>query len=99
MTDQQDASKAQDVSGAVDRQRVTKVGVVTSNKMSKTVVVNVERFAAHKIYGRTQRHSKKFMAHDAEEKCSIGDRVMIAEAPPLSKHKRWRVTKIIEKAQ
>ena len=82
-----------------ERHRPTKVGVVTSTKMSKTVVVDVERLTAHRIYGRTQRRTKSFMAHDPNETCSVGDRVMIVESPPLSKLKRWRVKKIIEKAQ
>src|SRR5690349_21678633 len=82
---------------AEKRRAVIRVGLVTSNKMTKTVVVTIETQRAHKVYGRTVRRSSKFMAHDPEGKCAIGDRVEIKESRPLSKNKRWRVVRIVEK--
>lgn len=78
--------------------RSTKIGTVLSNKMDKTVVIKVERLVPHPLYKRRVRRSSKFLAHDKDNKCQIGDRVAIIESKPLSKHKRWRVKEIIEKA-
>ncbi len=75
--------------------KVTKVGVVTSNKMDKTVVVAVERLVRHPLYKRSFKKTSTFMAHDEENRCRIGDRVRIVETHPLSKRKRWRVTEIV----
>lgn len=75
--------------------KATKVGVVTSNKMDKTVVVTVERIVRHSLYKRSFKKTSKFMAHDAENRCRIGDRVRIMESRPLSSRKRWRVTEIL----
>ncbi len=75
------------------------VGVVVSDKMDKTVVVRVERMVRHPLYGKTIRRSKKYHAHDAHNACRIGDRVEIIESRPLSKTKRWVVTKILERAE
>ena len=75
--------------------KVSKVGVVTSNKMDKTVVVAVERLVQHHLYKRAFKKTSTFMAHDEENRCRVGDRVRIAESPPLSKRKRWRVTEVI----
>jgi small subunit ribosomal protein S17 len=72
-------------------------GTVISNKMDKTVIVAVERLMMHPLYKKTVRRVKKFMAHDEENKCEIGDKVSIIESRPLSRHKRWRVLEIIEK--
>jgi small subunit ribosomal protein S17 len=72
-------------------------GTVISNRMDKTVIVAVERLMMHPLYKKTVRRVKKFMAHDEENKCAIGDRVSIIESRPLSRHKRWRVLEIIEK--
>ena len=80
------------------RRGITKVGTVTSNKMTKTIVVRVDGLKPHPRYGRTVRRSAKFMAHDPESRCGIGDRVVIVESRPLSKSKRWRVLEILEKS-
>ena len=74
------------------------VGTVLSNKMDKTVTVRVERTVIHPIYKKFIRRRTKFAAHDAQNSCSIGDRVLISESRPISKLKRWRVSQIIEKA-
>ena len=73
-------------------------GVVVSNKMDKTVVVQVERLVKHPLYKKYIRRRNKFMAHDTENACQIGDRVEITKSRPLSKTKRWRVSRILEKA-
>ena len=74
------------------------VGTVVSNKMDKTVVVSVERLVKHKFYHKYIRRQSKLAAHDEGNTCQIGDRVMITESRPLSRKKRWRVNKIVEKA-
>lgn len=76
----------------------TRVGMVTSNKMDKTVVVSVDRLIHHQKYRKFIRRQNKFKAHDAHNACQIGDRVLIEESRPLSKDKRWVVVKILEKA-
>ena len=76
----------------------TRVGVVTSNKMDKTVVVAVDRLIQHPKYRKFVRRRNKFAAHDAQNACQIGDRVLIEETRPLSKTKRWMVVQILEKA-
>ena len=73
-------------------------GIIVSNKMDKTVVVQVERLVKHPLYKKYIRRRNKFMAHDKDNACGIGDRVEITESRPLSKTKRWRVSRIIEKA-
>jgi small subunit ribosomal protein S17 len=73
-------------------------GTVVSDKMEQTVVVQVERLVKHPLYKKYIRRRNKFMAHDNDNACQIGDRVMITETRPLSKAKRWRVSRIIEKA-
>ena len=75
------------------------IGIVTSNKMSKSVVVRVERKEKHPMYGKFVKKSSKFHAHDEKDECGIGDTVKIMETRPVSKLKRWRVTEIIEKAK
>lgn len=75
----------------------TRTGLVVSDKMDKTVVVAVETFKRHKLYGRTIRFTKKFKAHDENNECRMGDKVKIAETRPLSKDKRWRVAEVLEK--
>ena len=75
--------------------RKTKVGVVVSNKMDKTITVSVEDFVRHTLYGK----AVKFKAHDEENVCSIGDTVKIMETRPLSKDKRWRLVEIVEKVK
>ncbi|MGZ4240859.1 MAG: 30S ribosomal protein S17 [Actinomycetota bacterium] len=79
--------------------RKTRVGVVVSDKMEKTVVVAVRDTFRHPLYGKTQRRLVKYKAHDDANTAGIGDRVRIAETRPLSKTKRWRVAEILEKAK
>jgi len=74
------------------------VGTVVSDKMDKTVVVRIERLVKHKFYHKYVRRRTKFAAHDEENSCRIGDKVMITESRPLSRTKRWRISKIVEKA-
>jgi small subunit ribosomal protein S17 len=76
----------------------TKVGIVVSDKMDKTVVVRVDRLVKEKMYKKYIRRTSKFKAHDETNACREGDKVMIIESRPLSKTKKWRVRKIIQKA-
>jgi len=76
----------------------TRFGTVVSNKMDRTVVVTIERLVPHPMYRKFIRRRSKFKAHDAENTCQVGDRVLIEESRPLSKTKRWVVVKIIERA-
>lgn len=80
-------------------ERKTRIGVVTSNKMDKTIVVAVKDKVKHPIYKKTINKTTKFKAHDEENTCDIGDTVMIAETRPLSKDKNWRLVKIVEKVK
>ena len=86
-------------SNASTTRKTTKVGLVTSSAADKSVVVKVENLVMHPLYQKFVRTSSKFMAHDEENSCNEGDRVLIEECRPLSKRKRWRVRKIIERAQ
>jgi small subunit ribosomal protein S17 len=79
--------------------RKTKVGLVTSDKMDKTIVVAVEDFVRHSLYGKSVKRTKKFKAHDENNECNIGDKVRIMETRPLSKDKRWRLVNVIEKVK
>ena len=79
--------------------RKTRIGVVSSNKMDKTVSVSVERKVKHPIYGKFVKKTTKFMAHDEKNECSIGDTVRIMETRPLSKNKCWRMVEVIEKVK
>jgi small subunit ribosomal protein S17 len=79
--------------------RKERIGVVTSNKMEKSIVVTVERKKKHPIYGKFVKQSKKFVAHDETNDCNIGDTVKIMETKPLSKNKRWRLVEVIERAK
>ncbi len=79
--------------------RKEKTGVVVSNKMQNSIVVNVERKVMHPKYGKFVKKNTKFMAHDANNECNIGDTVLIAETRPLSKNKCWRLVQIIEKVK
>ena len=86
-------------SGAVvRRRRQGKIGVVVSNKMQKTIVVEVERLVMHPLYQKYLRRRSRFMAHDEKNECKVGDRVQIKETRPMSKMKRWRVESIVERA-
>lgn len=78
--------------------RKKQVGRVVSNKMDKTVVVSIERIVEHPVYKKYVRRRGKCVAHDAQNMCQIGDRVMIVETRPLSKTKRWQVREVLEKA-
>jgi len=80
----------------MSRKRV--IGVVISNKMDKTVVVEVERFVQHSRFKKYVKRTKKYYAHDAENKCGIGDVVEIEETRPLSKLKRWKVVRIVKRS-
>jgi small subunit ribosomal protein S17 len=71
-------------------------GTVVSDKMDKTAVVQVERLVKHSLYKKYIRRRNKFAAHDKDNSCNIGDKVLITESRPISKHKRWRVSEIIE---
>lgn len=81
-----------------ESKRTTKVGVVVSNKMQKTVVVAVENVVKHGMYQKYIRRTSKFLAHSEEPNVNVGDRVVIEETRPLSKRKRWNVREILEKA-
>jgi small subunit ribosomal protein S17 len=75
------------------------IGEVVSDKMAKTVVVKVVRQVRHEVYGKAQRFTSKFTAHDESNDVKVGDKVAIVESRPLSRRKRWVVTRVIEKAQ
>lgn len=79
--------------------RKIRVGVVTSNKMDKTITVAVERKVKHPIYGKFVKKTTRFHAHDEKNECSIGDLVRIMETRPLSKTKRWRLVEVVEKVK
>jgi len=79
--------------------RKTRIGVVSSNKMDKTITVAVERKVKHPIYGKFVKKTTKFHAHDEKNECTIGDVVKIMETRPLSKTKRWRLVEVVEKAK
>jgi len=79
--------------------RKERIGIVISDKMSKSVIVKVERQYMHPVYGRRMRDWKKFVAHDEKEECHVGDTVRITETRPLSKTKRWRVSEVITRAK
>lgn len=90
----------EEVKAEVERNaRKERVGVVTSNKMQKSITVAVERRLKHPKYGKFVTKTKKFHAHDENQECNIGDTVKIMECRPLSKTKRWRLVSIIEKAK
>lgn len=84
---------------AHNKRRRRVVGIVRSNKMTKTVVVTVERLEKHPVFGKYVRTRKQYHAHDEKGACSIGDRIEIIETRPLSKTKRWAVVEILEKAK
>jgi small subunit ribosomal protein S17 len=79
--------------------RKVREGLVVSDKMDKTVVVEVEDRVKHPKYGKVIRRTKKYKAHDGENECGVGDRVLLMETRPLSATKRWRVSQILEKAK
>ena len=79
--------------------RKERIGVVTSNKMEKSIVVSIERKVKHALYGKFLKKTSKFVAHDEDNSCNEGDTVKIMETRPLSKSKNWRLIEIIEKAK
>lgn len=81
----------------VNKKQIT--GIVTSNKMQKTITVSVTRRLRHPIYGKLVKKTKKFLAHDENQVCNIGDIVKIIESRPLSRRKRWNLVEVIEKAK
>jgi small subunit ribosomal protein S17 len=84
----------------VDRNlRKTRTGLVTSNKMDKTITVAIERKVKHPIYGKFVKKTTKFHAHDEKNECTVGDTVKTMETRPLSKTKRWRLVEVVEKAK
>jgi small subunit ribosomal protein S17 len=80
-------------------QRKEKIGMVTSNKMDKTITIAIHRKVKHPIYGKFMQKTTKLMAHDEKKEAGIGDTVRISETRPLSKNKRWRLVEILEKAK
>ncbi len=104
MSDQESSvtSQQQDFAGSASQargSRKVREGLVVSDKMDKTVVVSVEDRVKHALYGKVLRRTSKLKAHDEQNQCGIGDRVMIMETRPLSATKRWRVVEVLEKAK
>lgn len=79
--------------------RKIRMGTVTSNKMDKTATVLMERLIEHPLYHRVVKRSKKLLAHDENNECQIGDKVVVVETRPLSKRKRWKVAEIVERSK
>lgn len=79
--------------------RKSRVGIVVSDKMDKTIVVKIERKAKHPLYGKTVKITKNYKAHDEENVAKVGDKVLITETRPLSRDKRWRLVQVIEAAK
>jgi len=90
---------SEEQAGVVRAQRKVREGLVVSDKMNKTVVVEVEDRVKHPLYGKVMRRTSKLKAHDENNACGIGDRVLLMETRPLSATKRWRVVEIVEKAK
>jgi small subunit ribosomal protein S17 len=84
---------------AVRNRRKTRDGLVVSDKMDKTVVVEVEDRVKHRMYGKVMRRTSRLKAHDEQNNCGVGDRVLLMETRPLSATKRWRVVEILERAK
>jgi small subunit ribosomal protein S17 len=95
MADQEAATAPAQARG----KRKTRVGVVVSDKMEKTVVVEVEDLRQHRLYGKTIRRTTKLKAHDEQNDCHMGDLVRVTETRPLSAAKRWRVAEIVQRAE
>ena len=92
------ATKDNNEAAAASENKRTKVGVVVSNKMQKTVVVAVENLVKHGMYQKYIKRTNKFLAHSEQSDINVGDRVLIEETRPLSKRKRWNVREVLEKA-
>jgi len=92
-------TQQQDGSAVSRASRKTRVGLVVSDKMEKTVVVSIERRVQHPVYGKMVRRTKRLKAHDEQNDAKTGDTVRIMETRPMSKDKRWRVVEIVERAR
>jgi len=92
-------STEENITTEVQKNKKTRIGLVTSTKMDKSITVSIERKLRHPIYGKFVKKSKKLVAHDEKNECNEGDLVKIIESRPLSKRKRWRLTEIIERAK
>ena len=90
---------SENTAAAPRAQRKTREGLVVSDKMDKTVIVEVEDRVKHALYGKVLRRTRKLQAHDEQNACGVGDRVTLMETRPLSRTKRWRVVEILEKAK
>lgn len=100
MSEAQPMSEAEDETVTAERTaRKTREGLVVSDKMAKTVVVNIEERITHGLYGKVLRRNVKLKAHDEADEAGIGDRVLVMESRPTSATKRWRVVEILEKAK
>ena len=96
----EETTPAPEATAAPERNlRKSRVGIVTSDKMDKTITVSVERRIQHPLYGKYIKRHKKLTAHDEKNECGIGDTVRISETRPLSKKKRWRLVEVLEKAK
>ena len=93
------ADTQQDTASVSRAARKTRIGLVVSDKMEKTVVVSIERRVQHPVYGKMVRRTKRLKAHDQENAAKTGDTVRIMETRPLSKDKRWRLVEIVERAR
>ena len=91
------ADTAQQITEEQRGLRKSRMGVVSSNKMDKTIVVSVESYIKHRMYKKFIKRTRTFMAHDENNECEVGDRVRIMETRPLSKLKRWRLVQVVEK--
>jgi small subunit ribosomal protein S17 len=94
-----ETTMSQAVPAGLRGQRKTREGTVSSDRMDKTVVVTVEDRVKHALYGKVMRRTSRLKAHDEQNRCGVGDRVLIMETRPLSATKRWRVVEILEKAK
>jgi len=99
MENQTSQNTAQQAPEQSRQRRKVRIGIVSSNKMNKTITVNVERKIKHPLYGKFLKKTNKFHAHDENNEAGIGDTVRIMECRPLSRTKRWRLVEIIEKAK
>ena len=90
---------SENAAAAPRTQRKTREGLVVSDKMDKTVIVEVEDRVKHALYGKVLRRTRKLQAHDEQNACGVGDRVSLMETRPLSRTKRWRVVQIVERAK
>lgn len=98
-TTEQNENGAVEINSVERTARKMREGLVVSDKMDKTVVVAVQRLKRHPLYGKVQRVTKNFKAHDENNECRIGDRVRIMETRPISKDKCWRILEVLEKAK